>query len=121
MDGVSVLPDTGANGFAYIDSRCADAVSKCLGEKPKNLGYSIQSKGFDGRKGPVILQYILLSLWIDGRRLDNLPFLIVELGLHDIILGSRFLAHFDIMIDSRQRRLVWPTDHPETLSFSLPI
>ena len=121
MDGVSVLPDTGANGFAYIDSRCAYAVSKCLGEKPKNLGYSIQSKGFDGKKGPVISQYILLSLWINGRRLDNLPFLIVDLGSHDVILGSRFLAHFDIMIDSRQRRLVWPTDHPETLSFSSPI
>lgn len=121
VKSVSVLPDTGASGFAYIDSRCAKAVAKWLGQTPIHLGYSIQSKGFDGKKGPVISKYILLSLWIDDRRLDNLPFLIVELGTHDIILGSRWLAHYDILIDSRQRRLIWPSHHHTTPRFSSPI
>lgn len=29
-----------------------------------------------------------------------------------VILGSRWLLHFNIKIDSRQRRLFWPIEHP---------
>ena len=51
----------------------------------------------------------------------NLPFLIVDLGTHDVILGCKWLEHYNVMVDSRQRRLVWPLNHPKTLSFASPI
>jgi hypothetical protein len=36
--------------------------------------------------------------------------LVLELGSHDLILGREWLSHFDIWLDVRNRRLVWPID-----------
>ena len=36
--------------------------------------------------------------------------LIAGLGRHDLILGRQWLAHFQILPDCHQRRLLWPED-----------
>lgn len=93
-----------------------------IGSAKQERNYDILfSRNVLMEKRPVISQYILLTMWIDGRRLDNLKFLIVELGNNDVIFVSKLLAHYNAMIDSRQCSLVWPILHEKTPSFSLPI
>src|SRR5204863_4488924 len=40
----------------------------------------------------------------------NIPFCILDLGNHDIILGLKWMEYFDIWLNPRNRRLVWPDD-----------
>ena len=46
-----------------------------------------------------------------------MPFLITDLGNHDAILSRKWLAHLDLWLDVRNRRLIWPADLPPTPSF----
>jgi hypothetical protein len=50
---------------------------------PLNIDYRI--RGYDGQREEVITHMILLHLSVDGRRFPETPFLIVDLGGHDII------------------------------------
>lgn len=68
------------------------------------------TKGFNGRPGSPITHIIVLHLVINGRRFLNQPFLILDLGQHDIIVGRRWLAEKDVWMDVRNRRLVWPNE-----------
>lgn len=47
---------------------------------------------------------------MDGRRFNNTPFLIADIGGHDVILGKSWLAEQDIWLDVRHHRLVWPDE-----------
>jgi hypothetical protein len=65
-------------------------------------------KGFDGQPGRLATHAIILNLGIDGRRQQGVPMLILDLGNHDLILGRKWLVHFDIWLDVKNRRLMWP-------------
>jgi len=78
----------------------------------------ILAKGYNGVVGKSISHYILLNLIIDKRHLYDLPFLILDLGNHDIILGSKWMAYFDVQPDLRKRKLLWPTSSPPTSHFA---
>jgi hypothetical protein len=67
-------------------------------------------KGFDSKTKNAITHLMILSLVVDGRVMYNLPFLIVGLGKHDVILGRMWLARYRVMVDCHRRRLVWPED-----------
>src|SRR5208282_4967836 len=104
------LADTGANGFAFIDTACAIDVAKFLNIKATRLEEPIAVKGFDGKRGHAVSHILTLHLSIDGRRQTNIPFCILDLGNHDIILGLKWMDYFNVWLDPRRRTLVWPND-----------
>jgi len=106
------LPDTGANGFAFMDTRCAVTTAKFLGLPFERLKKPIAIKGYDGHRGKAVTHYLRCTLAIDNRRLVRVPFLVLDLGNHDLILGALWFAHFDVMPDLRRRRLRWPENLP---------
>jgi predicted aspartyl protease len=86
---VKALIDTGANGFAFIDTRLATLIAKFFDLRTVPLEVECTVQGYDGKTETLITHAILLNLLVDGRRQLKLPPLIVNLGRHDIILGRK--------------------------------
>ena len=102
----SSLSDTGAKGYLFINTSRAVELAKLFDVAPIRLGTAVRTKGFDGQSGAPITHVIFLDLHIDGRQFSNQPFLIVNLGQHDAIIGEKWLAEKDVWLDVRHRRLV---------------
>src|SRR5438045_4625999 len=47
---------------------------------------------------------------IDSHLQTNIPFCILDLAKHDIILVLKWMEYFDIWLNPCSRRLVWPDD-----------
>jgi transposase InsO family protein len=60
----------------------------------------------------------MFNIELDGRRIHNLPMLVVGLGSHDMIIGRNFFNYFRILIDVHHRRLHWPQEFPPAKSFA---
>jgi hypothetical protein len=56
------------------------------------------------------MHLMMLSLVINKWVMYNLPFLIVRLGKHDMILGRIWLARYKVLVDYGRRRLLWPEE-----------
>lgn len=106
----SALVDTGANGFAFINRSFATELSKFLNIQPTRIPKSLSIQGYDGKKATTVSHALIIHLTIDKRRQTNIPFYILDLGSHDIILGLRWMDYFNIWLNPRQKRLVWPED-----------
>jgi predicted aspartyl protease len=106
----SALVDTGANGFAFINRSFATELSKFLNIQPVQIPNSLSIQGYDGKKATTVSHALIVHLTIDKRRQTNIPFYILDLGNHDIILGLRWMDYFNIWLNPRQKRLVWPKD-----------
>ena len=104
------LIDSGANGFVFINTCCAVDIAKFLGLKTQRLPRAVPVKGYDGQRGQPVTHYLRLHLSVDGRRQYNVPLLILDLGFHDLILGRKWLAFLNILVDVRRRRLIWPRE-----------
>jgi hypothetical protein len=78
-------------------------------------------KGYDGRPGKPISEVLILHLEIDGYRQRNIPLLILDLGNYDLILGRKWFDKFDIWLDIRNKRLLWPREHPSDSNFTKEI
>ena len=115
---ISTLPDSGAHGFAFMDTRIAKQAEKLLGVKPKPLPKPILPKGYNGVTGNAITHAIVLQIEIDGYRLSEIPFLILDLGNHDAILGDGWMDHFDVLPDLRNRKLLWRSPPEQKRSFA---
>jgi hypothetical protein len=103
----SSLIDTGTNGYAFIDSRFIEKVfKKLLDVKLKPLLIPCNIRGFDGKQGMSITHFVCLTLDIDRQYLLRIPFLIVRLGEHDMILGRKWASHQDLLIDCKNRALI---------------
>ena len=102
------LIDCGANGFVFIDTLAAIDIAKFLNLKAQLLPHSVPVKGYDSKAGQPLTHYLQLHLTVDGRRQYNVPLLILDLGSHDIILGCKWLAFFDILVDAKRYSLRWP-------------
>src|SRR5689334_19097382 len=118
---VFALPDTGAHGFSFIDTHCATTVAKFLGVPLRKLANPIAIKGYNGKVGSSVTHYLQCTLVVDGRRLPENPFLVLDLGNHDVILGSMWFAHHDIKPDLRRRCLEWPESLPAKPYFAKQI
>ena len=111
-NGISIplttLADTGANGYLFMNTRRAIELAKFFGIPTRQLDAPIATKGYDGRTGPAITHVIICHLLIAGRRFLNQPFLITNLGQHDVIVGRKWFASHDIWLDVKGQKLVWP-------------
>jgi len=112
---LTALADSGANGFAFINTTCAIDIAKFFNFKAKRLIRPITTKGFDGRPGKLVTHFLSLNLSLDDQRQEDIPFLILDLGSHDVILGLKWMSYFNIWLNPRDKRLLWPND-PERIS-----
>ena len=113
----SALADSGANALALIDTQCAVKLADFLNVPIEELPKPIPIRGYSGRIGPPITTILRIHLRVDGRRQYNVPFLITDLGSHDMILGRKWLAYLGLYLDVWNRQLVWPETMPLTPSF----
>jgi hypothetical protein len=90
------LANTRANGFAFIDTTYAIDIAKFLNIKATRLKEPIVVKGFDGKCGYAITYILTLHLSIDRRQQTNIPFCILDLGNHNIILGLKWIDYFNV-------------------------
>jgi hypothetical protein len=109
----SALADSGANGFVFIDTQFARDLTNFLGVIPTPLTTPCPTKGYDGRPGKPVTQILTLHLTVDGRRQTDIPMLVLDLGGHDLIIGRKWFKHFDLWLDVRNQRLLWPNANVE--------
>ena len=117
----SALADTGANGFLFIDRGFATALAKVMEYETRTIANPLPVRGYDGKTGTPITQVALLNLNVEGRRQIRAPFCITDLGNHEVILGRKWMAYFDLHLDTRNRRIVWPDEFPPTPFFAKEI
>ena len=58
-----------------------------------------------------------IHLHVNRQRQYNIPFLITDLGSHNIILERKQLAYLGLQLNIRSRQLIWPKSLPLTPSF----
>lgn len=58
---------------------------------------------------------------VGGRKVHNCPFVIVDLGSQDCIIGQHWLKQFQILINTDKSRLIWPEKYPLTYDPAPPI
>ena len=64
-------------------------------------------RGYKGQIGNPITSILQTYLQVDRRRQYNVPFLITDLGHHNVILGRKWLVYLDLWLDVRNRQLIW--------------
>lgn len=111
---LSALADTGANGYLFLNTHRATEIAEFLRIPIQQLDQPSRTKGFDGQPGPPITHVVVLHLWIGGRRFLNQPFLILDLGQHDMIVGRKWFMDQDVWLDVKNHRLIWPNQRPLT-------
>ena len=110
---IRVLVNTKVNGFVFIDSELAKLACRHLNLQNKPLRTPCNVRGFDRKQANPITHYIEMSLTIDGRLQSKIPMLIVDLGRQDLIIGRQWAANFDVLINCRERKLIWPETQPK--------
>jgi hypothetical protein len=90
----------------FINTAFAKIVCKFLDVIQKQLPTPYRVQGFDRQAANSITEYLEANLIIDGRKQLKLPMLVVKLGGQDLILGRKWVADFDILIDCKNRKLI---------------
>jgi hypothetical protein len=83
-------------------------IAKFLGLKARRLPAAVKVKGYDGKTSNSITHILRLHFTVDRRRQYNVPFLILDLGSHDCIIGRKWFEYFNVLVDAKERRLHWP-------------
>ena len=111
--------DGGANLFAAIKTHFAYQLLKASNISFVRLPRPITPTGYNGKPGSTIDVALLLTLSLNNRHI-KFPFLVTDLGRDDIIIGRKFLEHYDITERHGfgKRRLTWPEDMPPSTKFS---
>jgi hypothetical protein len=92
----TALANSGANAFALLDTKCARNLSEFLNTPLETLERPILVKGYNGQIGKPITLILRTHLQVNGRRQYNVPFLVTDLGHHDVILGRKWLSYLDL-------------------------
>jgi transposase InsO family protein len=125
MNGVGIslnpLADTGANGFLFMNRPLAKNLSRALDVPIRSLPYSVPIRGFKGPIQAYATHYIRLHLTVDGRRIYNCPFVILDLGDQDVIIGIQWMKRFKLKLDTARNRFIWPSEYPPTQNFAKEI
>jgi hypothetical protein len=86
---LSALIDSRANGFVFMDTAYVNNISIFLNLKPQPLIRPIIPKGFNGHPSKAVTYMLTLYLLLDGQRQEDILFIILDLGNHDVILGLK--------------------------------
>jgi hypothetical protein len=86
---LSALINSRANGFAFIDTTYTNDISTFLNLKPQPLIQPIIPKGFNRQPGKAVTYILTLYLSLNGQRQEDIPFIILDLGNYNIILGLK--------------------------------
>ena len=105
--------DGGANIFGAIRTSIALRIRNLFGVSFLTLPKPIVPTGYNGNSGSPITKVVLLTLTINKRRI-NFPFLITDLGSTDVLIGRKFLEHYDLKQSYAKGKnlLEWPLDMP---------
>jgi transposase InsO family protein/predicted aspartyl protease len=115
------LADTGANGYLFLNRPLASRLSKAIGTPIQPLPHPTPVRGFADGIQARATHYIRLHLTIDGRRIYNCPFVILDLGSQDMIIGIKWMKRFKLEIDTARNRFRWPPEYPPTPSWAKEI
>ncbi|OJD10369.1 hypothetical protein ACJ73_09822 [Blastomyces percursus] len=110
------LVDSGANGYLFISWKLAEQVVKGFGIQVVKLDAPVDVIGFDGKTKGQAAYVVGLHFQVAGRRFQKLPFLILDIGKQDLIIGRKFLEQHDIWLDEikiLRRELTVPEVKPE--------
>jgi predicted aspartyl protease len=118
---VNSLVDTGAQGFLFLNSTIARSLSESLQVPIQRLPFKILVKGFQDQIQTPVDRCIRLHMRIDGRTIRNCPFVIMDLGSQDCIIGVKWLRQFRLHLDTYRNRLLWPTEYPATYDAAPPL
>lgn len=103
--------DSGADGYAFIDRKCAALIAKHRGFQKVPLDTTVPVADYQGRPGTPIDSALVGDLWIDGRMDRQAPMMEADLGPgQQMILGRIWAEWHGILLDPRHRRLHWPPD-----------
>ena len=105
---IYALPNTRAHRFLFMDTCCAMASTKFLGVSLRKLQDPIAIKGYDGCQGRVVTHFLECTLTINSRRLTQVPFLVLNLGNYNLILGLQWFKYYNIKLDLYYQQLKWP-------------
>jgi hypothetical protein len=62
--------------------------------------------GFDGKQSVPLTHVIILTMTTDNRIIRQMPFLVLDLGRHDIILGRMWLVKHCVLVDCAGKQLI---------------
>lgn len=102
----NALIDTGANGYIFINTELAAKLAKRLDIPIQTTPDTCGAEGYDGQQAQEINQLIQLSLGLDNRRFFQQPFILVHMK-HDVIIGRKFFAKHQALVDCSNRQLIW--------------
>ena len=107
------LIDSGANGYAFLDSNTLRHLNRFSEAQTRKLPNPIPIQGYNGSVGKNYVSFVsYFDLHVDKRIQRKTPFLILPLGNHPLILGRKWLQHNDVWLNCRLHRLKWPDDTP---------
>lgn len=112
---LTTFADSRANGFAFINITYIIDIAKFFNLKAKHFIRPINTKGFNGRPGKLVTHFLSFNLSLDGQRQEDILFLILDLGSYNMILGLKWIFYFNIWLNPRDKRLLWPDDPERTI------
>ncbi|KAK4232754.1 hypothetical protein C8A03DRAFT_20018, partial [Achaetomium macrosporum] len=103
------LADTGANGFLFVSPRFSEKMVKLLGARQNRDFVPGQVGGYDGKGTEMINTAVQAHFTVQNRTMRN-EWLIVVDSAHDVIIGRKWFDLYDVLVDSRRRRLLFPPE-----------
>ncbi len=108
---LKALVDSGANAYALINQKHVRPLTRVLQLPVHNLQKPIPLRGFDGQPSRAIQKILEANLTLKEHHQPRQYLLVADLGSHDLILGRKWLATHDVLLDCRRTQLHWPEDH----------
>ena len=95
-----ILANSEANDLTFLNTPIACDLAAFYSTSLEPLPCPIRVKGYEGKIQTAIIQFLRLHLKIDGRKIWNLPFLVLDLGSQDYILGRHWLDRFKVSLSA---------------------
>jgi hypothetical protein len=110
----NALVDTGANGYIFVNRSFADKIKKFLPVEVLKDPIPVPVGGYKGSIDQEIEEGIKTHLRIQGRFIRDQMLVVVDMN-HELILGRKFMDYYDLLVDTRRRRLLFPDEMPPGL------